>query len=592
MANASVNNLHYSALSGAIKKGLGHSKASGMDGSFNQLFDQARQDIKPTNDPVPASSRSKPVRVTQDRPAAESSRSNNEAQASASTRDDKKQVTSNEAQASTDTQAASSTSSSNSDAGSTDATAQADTAESSVQAETDTVTAQSDTAAQAASVTENPPPATAATEDKKVAAVDLTETAQTTVAAEQTETVISSTETEVTEVGVALSEQAQQKLQEMNAAQSQGAAKANDVQKSAQQMAGTEADAESQQPAANASSTARSVHEMLQQQRQQAQQQAQRLAAEWASLSADQKEQFLADNADQPAQFDALLRNDLSRGNMEALQRMLMHKGGIEMTEANQKSASEDATDANDLILPQADPDSLAQTAQQHANSEKMRAVIQVASENMMEKRINTEAIFEQLNLQGNTAETAKGAVTTPVAAGSVSALGHLQRPAGLAGVTPPGVPGSHMTLDRRVDDPTWGNEFAKRISFLARGQLQQAEIRLNPPELGQIAVRINMVQDQTNITFTAQHGNVREAIEAALPRLRELLNDSGLQMGSVNVSTQQQFAQQQHGGFAGFNHGDSRLAGAILPGGEEESMTGRESTVVRSTDRLVDYFA
>ncbi|HEY3327709.1 MAG TPA: flagellar hook-length control protein FliK, partial [Novimethylophilus sp.] len=49
----------------------------------------------------------------------------------------------------------------------------------------------------------------------------------------------------------------------------------------------------------------------------------------------------------------------------------------------------------------------------------------------------------------------------------------------------------------------------------------------------------------QANLSFMTPHASVREAIEAAAPRLREMLGGTGIGMGSVSVNVGS-FAQQQ----------------------------------------------
>ncbi len=88
---------------------------------------------------------------------------------------------------------------------------------------------------------------------------------------------------------------------------------------------------------------------------------------------------------------------------------------------------------------------------------------------------------------------------------------------------------------------PQWQSEFGDRLMMMSRvatqGQNQVAEIRLNPAHLGPIEVRVVMKDDLASITFSAQHGVVRDAIESSLPRLREMFNNSGLMLADANVS-------------------------------------------------------
>ena len=90
--------------------------------------------------------------------------------------------------------------------------------------------------------------------------------------------------------------------------------------------------------------------------------------------------------------------------------------------------------------------------------------------------------------------------------------------------------------LAEPMHTPRWGEGLANRVTWMANHDVQQAELRLNPPRLGPLEVRIAVTNDETSVTFTAQHAPVREALEAALPRLRELMAANGLNLVQVDV--------------------------------------------------------
>lgn len=107
------------------------------------------------------------------------------------------------------------------------------------------------------------------------------------------------------------------------------------------------------------------------------------------------------------------------------------------------------------------------------------------------------------------------------------------------------------MRLDRPLTHVRWAQDLGERVQWMVNRSMNGAEIRLNPPQLGPIEVRIQMQQEQANVAFTAQHANVRDAIEAAIPRLREMLGQQSLNLVNVDIS-QHSFADQRHQGRTG----------------------------------------
>jgi flagellar hook-length control protein FliK len=69
---------------------------------------------------------------------------------------------------------------------------------------------------------------------------------------------------------------------------------------------------------------------------------------------------------------------------------------------------------------------------------------------------------------------------------------------------------------------------------------VQQAEIKLTPPNLGPLEIKISMQNDQTNVTFIAAQAPTREALESSIPRLREMFGEINLNLANVDVGHQQ----------------------------------------------------
>lgn len=108
----------------------------------------------------------------------------------------------------------------------------------------------------------------------------------------------------------------------------------------------------------------------------------------------------------------------------------------------------------------------------------------------------------------------------------------------GLAPAVTVATPASNtQSLSTPLAHPAWGDEFSQKITWMATQHNQSAELHLNPPQLGPLDVVLKMNGDQATAMFTSPHAAVREAIEQALPKLREMLADNGIMLGNAMVS-------------------------------------------------------
>ncbi|MCG8324500.1 MAG: flagellar hook-length control protein FliK [Thiotrichales bacterium] len=96
---------------------------------------------------------------------------------------------------------------------------------------------------------------------------------------------------------------------------------------------------------------------------------------------------------------------------------------------------------------------------------------------------------------------------------------------------------GQVMNIQQQLFSPDWSESFNSNLLLMVKERIQVARLNLNPPELGPVEVRLSIQNDHTNIQFITQHGVVRDVIEDAFPRLREMMSASGLNLGDVNVS-------------------------------------------------------
>ncbi|MEH8206709.1 flagellar hook-length control protein FliK [Aeromonas veronii] len=139
--------------------------------------------------------------------------------------------------------------------------------------------------------------------------------------------------------------------------------------------------------------------------------------------------------------------------------------------------------------------------------------------------------------------------------------------------------------------------ELHQKVNVMLAEKLQQAEIQLDPLGLGKMKIQIQMGADsQANVHFVVQHGQTREMLEQAKPRLRDMLAGQGIQLGQTQV--QQQSQQQQQQGQPTFNgqgqqgqsSGQPRSGNGLVEG---ELTTSNPSLLVESTNGSgIDFYA
>jgi flagellar hook-length control protein FliK len=146
------------------------------------------------------------------------------------------------------------------------------------------------------------------------------------------------------------------------------------------------------------------------------------------------------------------------------------------------------------------------------------------------------------------------------------------------------------MGVPQQVGAKGWDNAVADRLLWMVQGDMQFARLKLNPPNLGPLEVRLTISQDQSSVAFLSQHAAVREALEAALPRLREMFDQQSLQLVRADVSD------------PGAEHGDRAGKGAARAGAHpadgpaadavEDAGTALPRILIGAADGLIDLFA
>jgi flagellar hook-length control protein FliK len=163
--------------------------------------------------------------------------------------------------------------------------------------------------------------------------------------------------------------------------------------------------------------------------------------------------------------------------------------------------------------------------------------------------------------------------------------------------------PATPLNQPLAMNQSGWTEGVINRVMYLSSQNLKQADIQLEPAELGRLDIRVNMAADQqTQVTFMSAHVGVREALENQMSRLRDSFAQQGMGQVDVNVADQgrgwQQQAQQQSGGDAQRGNGTGGSGNGsgsdlIADGAPVDAATAAASAPLQVVgSSAVDYYA
>ncbi|MRI33915.1 hypothetical protein EOPP23_13045 [Endozoicomonas sp. OPT23] len=94
--------------------------------------------------------------------------------------------------------------------------------------------------------------------------------------------------------------------------------------------------------------------------------------------------------------------------------------------------------------------------------------------------------------------------------------------------------------------DRNWSDAIGQRlVTMLSEGK-QEARIRLDPPELGTMGVRLVVQNNGVSVQFNSDIPQVRELLESQADRLRMAMDQQGMNLVDVNVGRDQSGQQGQ----------------------------------------------
>ncbi|MFZ0870214.1 MAG: flagellar hook-length control protein FliK [Rhodanobacter sp.] len=141
------------------------------------------------------------------------------------------------------------------------------------------------------------------------------------------------------------------------------------------------------------------------------------------------------------------------------------------------------------------------------------------------------------------------------------------------------------LSINAPVNSPTFSQQLGQQVAWLGSQDIKQAQIRLNPQELGPLDVKVSIEHGKVDVAFMAQHPATVAAVQQSLSQLNQMLGGHGLSLGQATVG--QHASQQQFDG----SQGQPSSSGSTVA--EEESVEGLTGTSAQPIALgLVDAFA
>ena len=141
------------------------------------------------------------------------------------------------------------------------------------------------------------------------------------------------------------------------------------------------------------------------------------------------------------------------------------------------------------------------------------------------------------------------------------------------------------------IHKPEGQQQLNEKIRWMVNARNTMAEIRLDPPELGSMQVRVNVQGDAASVSFIVQSQQAKDALADTMPKLRDMLSEQGIELGdaqvrkdnSQNGESGQQLAIQSGNGQGQRGNNDAEF---------DDDTRVIEQAVTREAKGGIDYYA
>lgn len=145
--------------------------------------------------------------------------------------------------------------------------------------------------------------------------------------------------------------------------------------------------------------------------------------------------------------------------------------------------------------------------------------------------------------------------------------------------------------ITQNIHKPEWGGAVGERITWMVGNKLQSAQLRITPAHLGPVEIKISIENNVAHVSFTSNHQVVRDALEQAAPRLKEMLEEQNLDL--VNVDVGKGSNKDADGQSKALADSQNRSAGDLVAENDETADEASEiSSKVITGSGLLDAYA
>lgn len=133
-----------------------------------------------------------------------------------------------------------------------------------------------------------------------------------------------------------------------------------------------------------------------------------------------------------------------------------------------------------------------------------------------------------------------------------------------------------------------FADQVKDKVMVMINQKIQQVDIQLDPPEMGNVHVRVNLQNEQAAVQFVVQNQQAKDALEQNMGRLRDMLAESGVDVGDANIEQgdsdqQENMASAGQGMANGGNEADEL---------ERANSDAQVAHLVKGSSTGVDYYA